>query len=233
MSVSESYGTPDETSPTNSPDERTALARRSQHARRPRRGLRRGLGLLLAGLIVLALVGTLAYNFATSYFALNGAWYGPLQLHVGSGRVSLEAYMDISTYLNGTLSGSGTFCYKTPLGGGTTSINLKVSGNRNADKVSISFAASTSTIGIPVLSIAMGPQLDLHGSYTTSPSSTHAFGILVNGAATAVTLRGGTGAFPVALDMKRGVVAQFASACAALVPLGDVGGASDEPLTNR
>lgn len=233
MTVSESYGTPDETSLTASPDVRTAHtqpARSAQHTQRPRRGLRRGLG-VLAGLTVLAILGVLAYNLATSYFALNGAWYGPLRMQVGSARVSLEAYMNISTYLNGSLSGSGTFCSKNPLGGGATSVDLKVSGNRNADKVTISFTASSSTIGIPLLNIAVGPQLDLHGSYTTSPSNTRVGGILVDGAATELTLSGGTGAFPVALDMKRGVVTQFASACASLAPLGDGSGASDEPVT--
>lgn len=219
---------PDETPWTDGPDARTA---RTRHPRRgPRRGLRRefrrGLG-LLAGLVVLAIVGVLAYNFATSYFALNGAWYGPLRMQVGSGRVSLEAYMDISTYLNGSLSGSGKICSKNPLGGGTASVDLKVSGNRNADKVTLSFTASSATIGVPLLSIAMGPELDLHGGYTTSPSNTHVMGILVNGAATEVTLSGGTSAFPVALDMKRGVVAQFASACASLLPLGDLGDLGD------
>jgi hypothetical protein len=170
------------------------------------------------------MVGVLAYNFTTNYFALNGVWYGPLRMHVGSGRVSLEAYMNISTYLNGSLSGSGKFCSKNLLGGGTTSVDLKVSGNRNADKVTIAFTASSATIGIPMLNIAIGPKLDLHGGYTTSPANTQVFGLLVNGAATTVTLRGGTGAFPVALDMKRGGEAQFASACASLAPMGDLGG---------
>src|SRR5262245_55990636 len=92
---------------------------RTAPPRRPRHGLRRGLG-LLAGLIALAVVSVLAYNFATSYFALNGAWYGPLQMQVGPATVSLEAYMDLATYLNGSLSGSGKVCYQNPLGGGTT-----------------------------------------------------------------------------------------------------------------
>jgi len=232
MSVSELSGAPHEAPRTDAdgPDERTARTQHARRPRRPQRGLRRGLG-LLAGLIMLAMVGALAYNFTTSYFALNGTWYGPLRMQVGPAHVSLEAYMDISTYLNGSLSGSGTLCSKNPLGGGTTSVDLKVSGNRNADKVTLSFAASSSTIGIPVLSIAIGPDLNLHGGYTTSPSNTHVFGILVNGAATAVTLRGGTGAFPIVLEMTRGVVAQFTSACASLAPLGDADGANDQPLT--
>jgi hypothetical protein len=190
-------------------------------SRRPQRGLRRGLG-LLAGLLALAVVGVLAYNAGTSYFALNGAWYGPLRVQVGPGRVSLEVYMDLATYLNGSLSGSGKVCYHYPLGGGTTSVDLKVSGNRNADKVTIAFAASTSTLGISLLSIAFGPELDLHGDFKTDPSKTPVAGtplagILVNGAAMVVNLSGGNGAFPVALEMQRGVVAQFSSACASLV----------------
>jgi hypothetical protein len=222
MSASELYGTPqetleetaEETPRTDGPQAHTT------RTRRPRRGLRRGLG-LLAGLLALAVVGVLAYNLGTSYFALNGAWYGPLQVQVGPGRVSLEAYMDLATYLNGSLSGSGKVCYENPLGGGTTSVDLKVTGNRNADKVTLAFAASTSTLGIPLLSIALGPELDLHGGLKTDPAKTPVAGtpfagLLVNGAATNVTLSGGNGAFPVALEMQRGVMAQFTSACAAL-----------------
>ncbi len=228
MSTSESYAmsqeTAEETPQTDGPRARTTRPRRS-------RGPWRGLG-LLAGLLALAVVGVLAYNVATSYFALNGAWYGPLRVQVGPGRVSLEVYMDLATYLNGSLSGSGKVCYQNPLGGGTTSVDLKVTGHRNADKVTIAFAASTSTLGIPLLSIAFGPELDLHGGLKTDPSTTPLAGtpfagLLDNGAATAVTLSGGNGAFPVALEMQRGVVAQFASACAVLSTLGDRGDVGD------
>ena len=199
---------------------------------RPRHGLRRGLG-LLAGLLALAVVGVLAYNAGTSYFALNGAWYGPLRVQVGPASVALEAYVDLATYLNGSLSGSGKVCYQNALGGGTTSVDLKVTGHRNADKVTIAFAASTSTLGIPLLSIAFGPELDLHGDFKTDPTKTPVAGtplagLLVNGAATAVALSGGNGAFPMALEMQRGVVAQFASACAALSTLGDRGDTGGE-----
>jgi hypothetical protein len=226
MSAAERYGMSqealeerrEESSQTAGPQKRMARARRG-----------RGLG-LLAGLIALAVVGVLAYNVGTSYFALNGAWYGPLRVQVGPATISVEAYMDLATYLNGSLSGSGKVCYHNPLGGGTTSVDLKVSGNRNADKVTIAFAASTSTLGIPLLSIAFGPELDLHGDFKTDPAKTPVAGtplagLLVNGAATAVTLSGGNGAFPTALEMRRGVVAQFASACAALSTLGDRGNA--------
>jgi hypothetical protein len=200
---------------------------RAAPTRRPRRGLRRGLG-LLAGLIVLAIVGVLAYNFATSYFALNGAWYGPLRVQVGPASMSVEAYMDLATYLNGSLSGSGKVCYQNPLGGGTTSMDLTVSGHRNAEKVTLAFAISTATLGIPLLNIALGPEMDLQGGLTTSPANTPVAGtpvagLLINGMATAVKLSGGNGAFPVTLEMKRGVMTQFASACRALAPLGDLG----------
>jgi hypothetical protein len=183
---------------------------------------------LLAGLIVMAVVSVLAYNFATNYFALNGAWYGPLRMKVGPATVSLEAYMDLATYLNGSLSGSGKVCYQNPLGGGTTSVDLTVSGHRNADKVAVAFAISTTTLGIPLLSVALGPEMDLQGGLTTSPANTPVTGtpvagLLINGMATAVKLSGGNGAFPVTLEMKRGVMTQFASACRTLAPLGALG----------
>ena len=229
MSAAEPYGTaylrqeiPEEETPRrDDPQPRTAPPRR------PRRGLRRGLG-LLAGLIVLAVVSVLAYNVATSYFALNGAWYGPLRVQVGPATVSLEAYMDLATYLNGSLSGSGKMCYHNPLGGGTTTIDLTVSGQRNNEKVTLAFAVSTATLGIPLLTVALGPELDLQGRLTTSPANTPIggtpiAGLLSNGVATAVNLSGGNGAFPARLEMTRGVMAQFASACRALASLGDLG----------
>jgi hypothetical protein len=121
-------------------------------------------------------------------------------------------------------------CYQNLLGGGTTSVDLKVTGNHTAEKVTLAFAVSTASLGIPLLNIAMGPELDLHGGFTTDPTKTPVAGtplagILVNGVATSVTLSGGNGAFPIALEMRRGVVAQFASACAALSTLGDRGNA--------
>jgi len=188
---------------------------------------------LLAGLLALAVVGVLAYNLGTSYFALNGAWYGPLRMQVGPATISVEAYMDLATYLNGSLSGSGKVCYTNPLGGGMTSVDLKVTGNRSADKVTLAFAVCTASRGIPVLNIAIGPEFDLHGGLKTDPANTPVAGtplagLLVNGAATAVTQSGGNSAFPVALEMQRGVVAQFASACAALSPLSDRGDADGE-----
>ena len=229
MSTSKSYGTPQETS-EEAPQETPRTDGPETHPRRSRRGLQRGLG-LLAGLLALAVVSVLAYNVGTSYFALNGAWYGPLRVQVGPATISVEASMDLTTYLNGSLSGSGKVCYQNALGG-TTSVDLKVSGNRTADKVTIAFAASTSTLGIPLLSIAFGPELDLHGSIETDPTKTPVAGtplagLLVNGAATAVNMSGGNGAFPVMLEMQRGVVAQFTSACAALSTLGDQGDVGD------
>jgi len=205
----------------------------------PQRGLRRGLG-LLAGLLGLAVVVVLAYNVGTSYFALNGAWYGPLRVQVGPATVSLEAYMDLATYLNGNLSGSGRICYHNPLGGGTTSMDLTVSGQRNAEKVTLAFAVSTATLGIPLLNINLGPELDFQGRIATRPANTPiantpiagtpVAGLLSNGVATAVNMSGGNGAFPVRLEMKRGVMAQFASACAALSPLGDRGSSGGERI---
>jgi hypothetical protein len=231
MSAAEPYGMSaealkeglEETPRTDSPVAQTAPPRR------PRRGLRRGLG-LLAGLIALAVVGVLAYNVGTSYFALNGEWYGPLRMQVGPATVSVEAYMDLATYLNGSLSGSGKICYQNPLGGGTTSMDLKVTGSHAAEKVTLAFALSTASLGIPLLNINLGPELDLHGGSKTDPTRTPVAGtplagLLINGVATDVTLSGGNGSFPATLEMRRGVMAQFASACATLSTLGDQGDA--------
>ena len=226
MSVSEPYSTPQET-----PEKALRTDGPAARPRRPRRPRRRLW--LLAGLLALAVVGVLAYNAGTSYFALNGAWYGPLRVQVGPATVSLEASMDLATYLNGSLSGSGKICYHNPLGGGTTSVDLTVSGHRNAENVALAFAVSTASLGIPLLNINLGPELDLQGRLTTSPANTPiantpiagtpVAGLLINGVATAVNMSGGNGAFPATLEMKRGVVAQFASACAALASLGELG----------
>jgi hypothetical protein len=195
---------------------------------------------LLTGLIALAVVSVLAYNVGTSYFALNGAWYGPLRVQVGPATVSLEAYMDLATYLNGSLSGSGKICYHNPLGGGTTTMDLRVSGQRNAEKVTFAFAVSTASLGVPLLNINLGPELDLQGRLATRPANTPmantpmagtpVAGLLSNGVATAVHLSGGNGAFPVTLEMRRGLVAQFTSACAALSLLRDRGSSGGERI---
>ena len=97
MNTSESYrALPDETSADEDPQPYSSDAR-TAHALRVRRP-GRGWG-LLAGLVVLAIVGVLAYNFATSYFALNGAWYGPMRMQVGPGPClagGLHGYLDLS-----------------------------------------------------------------------------------------------------------------------------------------
>ena len=125
--------------------------------------------------------------------------------------------------------------HHNPLGGGATSVDLGVSGQRNAEKVTFAVAVSTATLGIPLLNINLGPELDLQGRLATRPANTPiantpiagtpVAGLLSNGAATAVNMSGGNGAFPVTLEMRRGVVAQFTSACAALSTLGDQGDA--------
>jgi hypothetical protein len=162
MSAAEPYSTAglrEEISEEGMPRRDSPMARKAPPWR-PRRRLRRGLG-LLAGLIALAVVSVLAYNFATSYFALNGAWCGPLRVQVGLATISVEAYMDLATYLNGNLSGSGKICYHNLVGGGTSSVDLAVSGQRNAEKVTLAFAVSTASLGIPLLNVALGPEFDL------------------------------------------------------------------------
>jgi hypothetical protein len=184
---------------------------RAEQPRRSRRGC--WFGALAVLLIVAIVAGVLLYNFLTAYFAMNGAWYGPMKIQTGPTTVTMQAYMDLSTTLNGDLTGAGKLCYKNPLGGGVSTVDTGVTGHRDNHTLRISFAASTNTIGLPYLGIVIGPGLDLHGSYTTAPANTGAAGILVNGMALDTKLSGDVGAAPVALVMKHGSAAAFAKAC--------------------
>ena len=65
------------------------------------------LGAIAALLIVAVVAGIFLYNFLTAYFAVNGTWYGPMKLQVGPTTVTLQAYVDLSTHLNGDLVGTG------------------------------------------------------------------------------------------------------------------------------
>src|SRR5262249_23524245 len=72
-------------------------------------------GAIAALWIVAVGAGTFLYNFFTAYFAVNGTWYGPMKLQVGPTTVTLQAYVDLSTHLNGDLVGTGSICSKTPV----------------------------------------------------------------------------------------------------------------------
>jgi hypothetical protein len=181
--------------------------------RRPRRSrVGRALVALTALLIIAVVAGVLLYNFLTAYFAVNGTWYGPMKLQVGPTTVTLQGYMDLSTHLNGDLVGTGTMCSKTPITNAISTVDVGVTGKRDGQKISLSLAASTNTVGLPFLGVTIGPGLELHGTYT-SLNKTSLGGLLVNGTADSMKLSGDAGAAPVALTMKRGTKGDFSKAC--------------------
>jgi hypothetical protein len=190
-------------------------------ARRPRRRARAGRALVaLTILLILAVVaGVLLYNYLTAYFAVNGTWYGPMKLQVGPTTVTLQAYMDLSTHLNGDLVGTGTICSKAPITNAVSTVDVGVTGKKDGQKINLSFAASTNTVGLPFLGVTVGPGLELHGAYT-SLNKTSLDGILVNGTADAMKVSGDAGAAPVALTMKRGTKSDFTNACKAQPAVG-------------
>jgi hypothetical protein len=174
----------------------------------------------LAALLIVAVVaGIFLYNFFTAYFAVNGTWYGPMKLQVGPTTVTLQAYVDLSTHLNGDLLGTGTFCSKAPITNTVSTVDVGVTGKKDGQNITLSFAASTNTVGLPFLGVAIGPGLELHGAYTSAKKSSLG-GLLVNGTADSMKLAGDAGAAPVALTMKRGTTSDFTRACNAQPAVG-------------
>ena len=164
-------------------------------------------------LIVAVVAGIFLYNFLTAYFAVNGTWYGPMKLQAGPTTVTLQVYMDLSTYFNGNVSGTGEICSKTPITGSISVVNLGVNGARDGQNLRVSLAASTNTVGLPAfIGVAIGPGLELHGTYT-SLNKTSMGGLLVNGTADSMKLSGDAGAAPVSLTLKRGSAKDFGTAC--------------------
>ena len=180
---------------------------------------RRALVALAVLLIVAVVAGIFLYNFLTAYFAVNGTWYGPMKLQVGPTTVTLQAYVDLSTHLNGDLLGTGTICSKTPVTNAVSMVNTGVTGKKDGQNITLSFAASTNTVGLPFLGVAIGPGLDLHGTYT-SLKKTSLGGLLVNGTADSMKLSGDASAAPVSLTLKRGTQSDFSKACNAQPAIG-------------
>jgi hypothetical protein len=178
-----------------------------------------GLGAIAALLIVAVVAGIFLYNFLTAYFAVNGTWYGPMTLQVGPTTVTLQAYVDLSTYLGGDLSGTSKICSKTPITNAVSTVDTGVKGKRDGQNISLSFAASTNTVGLPFLGVTIGPGLELHGTYT-SLKKTSLGGLLVNGTADSMKLSGDAGAAPVSLTLKRGTASDFSKACNAQPAVG-------------
>jgi hypothetical protein len=189
-------------------------------AKRPSRSRgRRTLAALAVLLIVAVVAGIFLYNFLTAYFAVNGTWYGPMKLQVGPTTVTLQAYVDLSTHLNGDLLGTGTICSKAPITNTISVVDVGVTGKKDGQNISLSFAASTNTVGLPFLGVAIGPGLETHGTYTSAKKS-YLGGLLVNGTADSMKLSGAASAAPVSLTMKRGTQSDFTKACNAQPAVG-------------
>jgi hypothetical protein len=180
---------------------------------------RRALVALAVLLIVAVVAGIFLYNFLTAYFAVNGTWYGPMKLQVGPTTVTLQAYVDLSTHLNGDLLGTGAICSKAPITNTVSTVDVGVTGKKDGQNITLSFAASTNTVGLPFLGVAIGPGLETHGTYT-SLKKTSLGGLLVNGTADSMKLSGDAGAAPVSLTLKRGTMSDFTKACNAQPAVG-------------
>jgi len=202
------------------PDYPTDPAVAAPRANRPPRSRGRGALVALAALLIVAVVaGIFLYNFLTAYLAVNGTWYGPMKLQVGPTTVTLQAYVDLSTHLNGDLLGTGKMCSKTPITNAISTVDVGVTGKKDGQNISLSFAASTNTAGLPFLGVTIGPGLELHGTYT-SLKKTSLGGLLVNGTADSMKLSGDAGAAPVSLTLKRGTTSDFSKACNAQPAVG-------------
>src|SRR5262249_17033125 len=164
--------------------------------RRRRSGFERALVVLSALLILAVVAGVFLYNVLTAYFAVNGTWYGPMKMQVGPTTVPLQAYMDLSTHLNGDLAGTGKICSKTPITNAVSTVDVGVTGKKDGQDLRLSFAASTNTVGLPFLGVTIGPGLELHGTYT-SLNKTSIGGLLGAGTADNIKLSGDAGAAPV------------------------------------
>lgn len=168
---------------------------------------------IIAGMLVLALaLGSIAAYYSSSgFFNANGIWYGMLVIQTGSRTLTIETYMDVSTWPTGSISGEGTFCIPLPFNN-TATFEYRLSGQRtfplpgNTQRDLQRPITLTAQYGMPLLlslTLPLGPSLHLEGN--ASPSRFH----LVGGDANAST----------ALDMRHGTKAAFMSACGSLAPL--------------
>lgn len=178
-------------------------------SRRPQSYLRR----IIAGMLVLTLaLGSIAAYYSLSgFFNANGLWYGTMAIQTGSRTLTIEIYMDVSTWPTGSISGEGTFCSPLPFNN-TATFEFRLSGQRtfplpgNTQRDRQQSITLTAQYGMPLLlslTLPLGPSLHLEGN--ASPSRFH--------------LVGGDGNASTVIDMRHGTKAAFMSACGSLAPL--------------
>jgi hypothetical protein len=164
---------------------------------------------VVGGLLVLAIVAAVAYYALSGFFNANGTWYGPMHVKTGAGTVTIETYMDDSTFFTGSISGKGTFCVPLPFNN-TATFDYSLSGNHDFvlpgrdDPQPITLKAENA-VSLPLgIQIPIGPSLTMHGNATSS----------------AFHLTGGDSGTSTTLDMKHGSKDDFMNACKSLSPLG-------------
>ena len=158
---------------------------------------------------MLAIVAVAAYYALSGFFNANGSWYGTMHIRTGSTTVSLETYMEVSTFVTGSLSGKGTFCLPLPLQN-TATFGYSLTGHRafslpgQATPPPITLTAEYTVPLILGISLPLGPSLTMQGTVT-------------NGR---LHLSGGSGTASTSLDLQHGTQADFLAGCKTLSPLG-------------
>jgi hypothetical protein len=165
--------------------------------------------LVIGGLLVLAIVVIAAYYLLSGFFNANGTWYGTMHVTSGSTTVSIETYMEVSTFFTGSLSGQGTFCMPLPLQN-TATFGYSLTGQRaftfpgHETQPPIALTAEY-TVPLPLgISVPIGPSLTMHGAVANNH----------------LQLTGGSSTASTSLDMRHGTKADFLAACKTLTPLG-------------
>jgi hypothetical protein len=161
------------------------------------------------GLLVLAIIAVALYYALTGFFSANGTWYGPMRVTSGAATVSIETYMDDSTFFTGSISGKGTFCIPLPFNNLST-FDYSLSGSRaftlpgRDNQRPITLTAQYTVPLVLGFTLPIGPSLQLHGNVANNT----------------LHLTGGDSTVATVLDMKHGTKADFTAACHALSPLG-------------
>jgi hypothetical protein len=164
---------------------------------------------IVGGILVLAIIAVALYYALTGFFNANGTWYGPMRVTSGIAAVSIETYMDVSTFFTGSISGKGTFCIPLPFNNPST-FDYSLSGSRaftlpgRDDPRPITIIAQYTVPLILGFTLPIGPSLQMHGNVANN----------------AFHLTGGNSTVAAMLDMKHGSKADFTAACHALSPLG-------------
>lgn len=184
----------------------TGFASTARTAKRSRAWL-----VLIPVLLILAIVGVVAYYVLSNFFAANGTWYGPMRVKTGIATVSVETYMNLSTAFTGNISGSGTFCVPLPFNN-NSSFDFSVQGHHDfvrpwmSDPQPITLTADYSIPLLLGVVLPLGPQLTLHGNVVNN----------------VLKVSGGNANAASSFELKHGSKADFTAACKSLSPLGFV-----------